>query len=152
MERLSAQDTISGREGRAYAKLFGNNEEMFFAKAISATVRKSKKPVKAIGQRMVGHKTIGAEGTGTMTLYYLSPLFRQTLADWLATGQDCYFDIVVENNDPASTTGRQSILLSGVSLDETLLTQLDGKSDEPLEERVSFTFEDFSILTAFQNL
>ena len=57
MRTLDTQDTISGKEGRAYAKIDGNNEEMFFAKSIEATVKKSKGQVKAIGMRMVGHKT-----------------------------------------------------------------------------------------------
>ena len=79
MKELNGWNAISGREGRAYAKIDGNNEEMFCAKSVEATVEKSKGQVKAIGKRMVGHKTTGAEGTGSMTLYYLSPLFRSKL-------------------------------------------------------------------------
>ena len=120
MRTLDTQDTISGKEGRAYAKIDGNNEEMFFAKSIEATVKKSKGQVKAIGMRMVGHKTTGAEGTGSMTLYYLSPLFRAKLSE--------------------------------VNLDATVLAKLDGDSDDPLEEDVNFTFEDFEILESFQKL
>ncbi len=149
MKTLAAQDAISGKEGRAYAKINGNNEEMFYAKSIEATVEKSKGQVKAIGKRMVGHKTTGAEGTGSMTLYYLSPLFRTQLVQWKRTGVDAYFDLVVENDDPSSAAGKQVILLSGVNLDSTVLTKLDGDSDDPLEEEVDFTFEDFEILTGF---
>lgn len=152
MNELRAQDTISGKEGRAYAKIDGNNEEMFFAKSIEATVEKTKGEIKAIGKRMVGHKTIGAEGTGSMTLYYLSPLFRRLLGEWKRTGVDAYFDMVVENADPSSATGRQVVLLSGVNLNATLLTKLDGDSDDPLDEEVEFTFEDWEILTAFKKI
>lgn len=149
MSQLRAQDTISGKEGRAYAKIDGNNEEMFYAKSIEAKVEKTKGEVKAIGKRMVGHKTTGGEGTGSMTLYYLSPLFRAKIAKWKRTGEDAYFDLVVENSDPASDAGTQRVLLSGVNLDSTVLTKLDGDSDDPLEEDVDFTFEDFEILTGF---
>ena len=76
---LNSGDTISGREGRAYAKINGNNEELFMAKTIEATVEKAKSEVKAIGRRMTGHKTTGMTGTGSMTLYYLTPLFRSYL-------------------------------------------------------------------------
>ncbi|MEM5780335.1 MAG: phage tail tube protein, partial [Bacillota bacterium] len=65
------------------------------------------------------------------------------------TGVDAYFDLVVENDDPSSAAGKQVILLSGVNLDSTVLTKLDGDSDDPLEEDVDFTFEDFEILTGF---
>ena len=42
MKTLNAPDTISGKEGRAYAKINGNNEELFMAKTIEANVEKNK--------------------------------------------------------------------------------------------------------------
>ena len=152
MKTLNAPDTISGREGRAYAKINGNNEELFFAKSVEASVEKSKSEVKAIGKRMTGHKTTGANGTGSMTLYYLTPLLSQMLKEWKDTGVDVYFDLVVENDDPASSAGKQSILLMGCNLDSVVLTKLDGDSDDPLEEDADFTFEDFDILEAFNKI
>ena len=95
MKTLNAPDTISGKEGRAYAKINGNNEELFYAKTIEANVEKSKSEIKAIGKRMTGHKTTGANGSGSMTLYYLTPLFREMLRQWKETGKDVYFDMVV---------------------------------------------------------
>lgn len=152
MKTLNAPDTISGREGRAYAKINGNNEELFFAKSVEASVEKSKSEVKAIGKRMTGHKTTGANGTGSMTLYYLTPLFRQMLKEWKDTGVDIYFDLVIENDDPASSAGKQSILLMGCNLDSVVLAKLDGDSDDPLDEDADFTFEDFDILEAFNKI
>ena len=152
MKTLNAPDTISGREGRAYAKINGNNEELFFAKSVEASVEKSKSEVKAIGKRMTGHKTTGANGTGSMTLYYLTPLLRQMLKEWKDTGVDVYFDLVVENDDPASSAGKQSILLMGCNLDSVVLTKLDGDSDDPLEEDADFTFVDFDILESFNKI
>ena len=58
MNRLDGVNAISGREGRAYAKIDGNNEEMFFARRIEAGVEKTKATVKALCKRMAGHKTI----------------------------------------------------------------------------------------------
>lgn len=119
---------------------------------VEASVEKSKSEVKAIGKRMTGHKTTGANGTGSMTLYYLTPLLRQMLKEWKDTGVDVYFDLVVENDDPASSAGKQSILLMGCNLDSVVLTKLDGDSDDPLEEDADFTFEDFDILEAFNKI
>lgn len=42
--KISSMDTLSGKEGRAYAKINGNNEEMFYARSINAKVEKSKRP------------------------------------------------------------------------------------------------------------
>lgn len=152
MKTLNAPDTISGKEGRAYAKIDGNNEDLFMAKTIEATVDKAKSEVKAIGKRMTGHKTTGGNGTGSMTLYYLTPLFRQLVKRWKETGVDIYFDMVVENEDPSSAAGKQSILLIGCNLDSVVLAKLDGDSDDPLDEDIDFTFEDFDILTPFNQI
>ena len=142
MKTLNAPDTISGKAGRAYAKINGNNEELFFAKTIEATVEKNKSEVKAIGKRMTGHKTTGANGTGSMTLYYMTPLFRV----------DVYFDMVVENDDEESAAGKQTTLLIGCNLDSVILAKLDGDSDDALDEDADFTFEDFDILKAFNKI
>jgi len=149
MKTLNAPDTISGKEGRAYAKIGGNNEELFFAKTIEANVEKSKSEVKSIGKRMSGHKTTGGNGTGSMTIYYLSPLFRSMAKEWKETGKDVYFDMVVENDDQESSAGKQSVLLIGCNLDSVVLAKLDGDSDDPLDEDVDFTFEDFDVLKPF---
>lgn len=152
MRTLNAPDTISGKEGRAYAKINGNNEDLFMAKNIESTVEKAKSEVKAIGKRMTGHKTTGGNGTGSMTLYYLTPLFRDMIKQWKETGVDVYFDMVVENDDPESSAGKQSVLLIGCNLDSTVLAKLDGDSDDPLDEDIDFTFEDFDILTPFNQI
>ena len=152
MKTLNAPDTISGKEGRAYAKINGNNEELFMAKTIEANVEKNKSEIKAIGKRMTGHKTTGANGAGSMTLYYMTPLFRAMIKQWKETGVDVYFDMVVENDDQESSAGKQTTLLSGCNLDSVVLAKLDGDSDDALDEDVDFTFEDFDILTAFTKI
>lgn len=152
MKTLNAPDTISGKEGRAYAKVNGNNEELFFAKTIEATVEKNKSEIKAIGKRMTGHKTTGASGSGSMTLYYMTPLFREMIKQWKKTGVDVYFDMVIENDDQESAAGKQSTLLIDCNLDSVVLAKLDGDSDDALDEDVDFTFEDFDILTPFRKI
>ena len=152
MKTLNAPDTISGKEGRAYAKINGNNEELFMAKTIEANVEKNKSEIKAIGKRMTSHKTTGANGAGSMTLYYMTPLFRAMIKQWKETGVDVYFDMVVENDDQESSAGKQSTLLIGCNLDSVVLAKLDGDSDDALDEDVDFTFEDFDILTPFAKI
>ena len=152
MAKLKSSDPISGKEGVAYAKINGNNEELFFAKTIEASVEKAKSEIKAIGRRMTGHKTTGMSGSGKMTLYYLTPLFRQMLKQYKDTGVDIYFDLVVENNDPSSSASKQTTLLMDCNLDSVVLTKLDGDSDDPLEEDADFTFEDYDILQEFTKI
>lgn len=149
---LNAPDTISGKEGRAVVVINGNNEDLFFLKNIEANVEKMKAQIKAVGKRMVGHKTTGQEGTGSATMYYMTPLFRSLLAEYKKTGRDLYFNIIIENSDPASSAGTQSVLLIDCNTDGGLLAKLDGDSDDPLDEDIDFTFEDYDILKPFNQL
>lgn len=152
MNELRSQDTISGKEGRGYAKINGNNEELIFAKSIEAKIEKTKTEIKCIGKRMTGHKTTGANGAGSMTLFYLSPLFRAQIKQWKETGKDVYFDMVLENDDKESSAGKQTTLLIGCNIDSVVLAKLDGESDDALEEDVDFTFEDCDILDPFKKI
>ena len=57
--------------------------------------------------------------------------------------------MLIENHDQESSAGKQSVLLIDCNLDSVVLGKLDGDSDDPLDEDVDFTFEDFDILTPF---
>lgn len=149
MRELQAQDTISGKKGRAYVKVSGNNEELFFCKNVEATLKLLKSEIKAVGKFFVGHKVTGGNGTGSMTLYYLTPIFRNMATEYRRNQRTLYFDMVIENDDPESSAGKQVLLLTSVCLDSITLAKLDGDSDDALEEDVDFTFEGYEILTPF---
>lgn len=148
MTFLKASDTISGQEGRAYAYINGKSEEMFYVKTLEATVEKQKAEVKTLGRRGVQHKATGWSGSGTMTIFYMTSIFREMMISYMKTGVDQYFDIVVTNEDPSSSIGAQRMLLKGVNLDSVIMASLDTES-EALEEEVSFTFEDVEVQRPF---
>ncbi|WP_339316875.1 phage tail tube protein [Paenibacillus sp. FSL R10-2734] len=145
---LKASETISGQEGRAYATINGQVEEMFYIKTLEASVEKEKAEVKTLGRRGTQHKTTGWSGTGSMTIYYMTSRFRQLMIDYIKTGRDTNFDITVTNEDPGSTIGSQTITLLGVNLDSVVMVSLDTESDA-LEEDIDFTFEDIDMGQAF---
>ncbi|MGO4786969.1 phage tail tube protein [Paenibacillus sp. 2KB_20] len=146
---LKAQDTISGQEGRAYATIENRVHEMFYVKTLEATVEKNKSEVKTLGRRGVQHKATGWNGTGTMTIFYMTTLFRQLMYDYMKTGRDAFFDITITNEDPSSSIGAQTVTLKGVNLDSVVMASLDTES-EALEEEVSFTFDDVDLGQSFQ--
>ncbi|HBS43707.1 MAG TPA: phage portal protein [Paenibacillus sp.] len=148
MAFLKASDTISGQEGRAYAVIGTQTEEMYYVKTLETTVEKTKAEVKTLGRRGVQHKATGWSGSGSMTIFYMTSRFRQMMLDYMNTGVDQYFDIEVTNEDPSSSVGAQRIILKGVNLDSVIMASLDTESDA-LEEEVSFTFEDVQIVQAF---
>lgn len=137
---LKATDTINGQEGRAYATIGGLVEEMFYVKKVEAKVEKEKVDVKVLGRRGTQHKAAGWSGTGTMTIYYVTSLFRQMMIDYINSGKDAYFDMTIVNSDSNSSIGSQTVTLVGVNLDSVVMASLDTES-EVLEEEVTFTFE-----------
>lgn len=148
MGYLRAQDTLSGGEGKATVKVNDSVHELFYIKALEATMEKAKTEIKTIGKRSTQHKGIGWSGTGTMTLYYITSLFRKHALEYAKTGKDTYFTITVVNEDPSSSVGRQTIVLYNCNVDSTILAKLDLDS-ETLDEELPFTFDDFDILDQF---
>lgn len=148
MAFLKAGDTISGQEGRAYATINGQVEEMFYVKTLEATVEKNKTDVKTLGKRGTQHKANGWTGTGSMTIYYVTSRFRQLMLDYIKTGKDTYFDITVVNEDEGSSIGKQTVVLRDVNLDSVIMAKVDTES-EVLEEDTDFTFEDVDVLDQF---
>ena len=145
---LKAGDTINGQEGIAQATINGQIHDLFFMKSIEATAEKNKSEVKTIGNRATQHKTCGWSGSGSMTIYYVTSLFRKMMIEYIKTGKDTYFDLLVTNNDKTSTVGTQTTVLYNCNLDSTVLAKLDVDSDA-LEEDVDFTFDDADLLDEF---
>lgn len=148
MAFLRARDTISGQEGRAYARINGNIEEMFYIKTLEATVEKEKAEIKTLGRRGTQHKAIGWSGTGSMTIYYVTSRFRQMMYEYMQNGVDTYFEIQIINEDPASSIGTQEVTLKDVNLNSVIMASLDTES-EALEEEVEFTFENIELARSF---
>ncbi|MCM3268172.1 phage tail tube protein [Paenibacillus elgii] len=146
---LHARDTISGQEGRAYATINGNKEEMFYVKKLEAKVEKEKAEIKALGRRGTQSKAKGWKGTGSMTIYYITTLFREIMNEYMVSGKDTYFDITVTNEDPSSSVGMQTVIIKNVNLDSVIMASLDTGSDT-LEEEISFTFDGIEIKDRFK--
>jgi ABC-type antimicrobial peptide transport system permease subunit len=148
---FNLSDTISGSEARAFMTINGRVYEMFYVKKIEAKVIKNKSEGRVIGSRATQHKATGWSGTGTMTIYYVTSMFRQIMLDYIKKGIDAYFDVQVINDDEASPAGNQTVLLKRVNLDEVIMALMDADA-EFLEEEIPFTFEDVDILDSFNEL
>ncbi|NKQ18427.1 phage tail tube protein [Brevibacillus laterosporus] len=148
MPFLKYEDTINGQEGRAYATINGRVEEMFWLKKFEAKVEKNKKEGKTLNRRGTQHKAMGWKGTGSMTIYYVTTLFRQLMLDYMKTGKDIYFDVQITNEDPTSSVGKQTVVIKGINLDGITMALLDIDSED-MEEEISFTWQDADILDSF---
>ncbi len=150
LSSLDFKDTINGAEGRAYSTINGNIELMFYLKKFEAKIEKKKTEGKTMGNRATQHKANGWNGTGSLTIYYITSVFRKMLLEYIKTGKDTYFDIQLVNEDPTSSVGKQTTVVKKVNIDSSVLAKLDLDA-EAMDEEVSFTFEDFDILDEFGN-
>jgi hypothetical protein len=148
---MNENDVISGRLGKAFAIIGDNVEDLFYLKSLEATIEKNKVDVPILGKTGVGHKANGWSGSGTMTVYYTTSVFRQLMVEYAKTGRDLYFTIQIENEDPTSRIGRQTVLLKNVNLDSVIIAKIDVEADN-LDEEVSFTFSDIDMLENFTSL
>ncbi|HIT09844.1 MAG TPA: phage tail tube protein [Candidatus Merdivicinus faecavium] len=145
---LKAEQIISGQAGRAYANIDGRNRELMYLKSIDASVTKRKTAVRTLGKTGDQFKAAGWSGKGKMTVYYVTSLFREMMLDYMKTGRDSYFDIVVINEDENADAGRQTVVLKNCNLDSVVLARLDVDADN-LDEEVSFTFDGAELLDSF---
>ncbi len=145
---LKAEQIVSGQAGRAYANIDGRNQELLYLKSIDATVTKRKTAVRTLGHTGDQFKAAGWSGKGKMVIYYMTTLFREQMLQYMQSGKDSYFDIVVINEDVNTDTGRQTVVLKNCNLDSVALAKLNVEADN-LDEEVSFTFDGAEILDSF---
>lgn len=148
MGYLKAGDIISGQEGKITATINGVVETLAFVKNVEAIMEKQKSEIKVLGHRGTQHKTTGWSGSGSMNMYYITPLFRDMALKYAKTGVDTNFTMTVENNDPTSSVGKQTAVLYGCNIDASVIAKLDVDNTE-LDEDLDFTFDDFDILDKF---
>ncbi|MBO8433919.1 MAG: phage tail tube protein [Tyzzerella sp.] len=151
MAILRAKDTINGTQGTCFAIIDNKRTELMQVKNITATVDKKKTEIPILGITGKQHKAGGWKGTGKMTVYYVSSMFRSMMLEYIKSGKDTYFELMVTNEDPTSSTGSQTVLLKGVNLDSVLFTKLNVEQ-EALEETMEFTFNDVDLIDKFDEL
>lgn len=149
---MQAKDSISAKLAKCYITIGSNRYNAFNMINMEAKFEKNKTKVPILGQTGVGNKSTGWKGTGSATMHYNTSIYRRMMLDFKNTGQDVYFDIQVENEDPTSDAKRQTVILKGCNIDGGILAKFDASSDDPLDEDVDFTFEDFEMPEEFNLL
>ena len=150
MKTLRSSDIPAGSEAVAYIEIDGKVEEFFYAKSIEATAELNKSEVKVMGKRGVQNKATGWSGSGSMTIYYVTTMFRNMLLKYAKEGVLPAFKLVVTNEDKGTSIGKQTVVLYDCVIDSVNLVKFDVESDA-LDEDMDFTFSDFDILDSFGN-
>jgi len=149
MAAIKGKNTISGKEGLAIVIIDNIQYELFYLKSFEATLEKQKSEIKRVGRRFASHKSTGVTGTGSVVMDYYTPVFKNKMIEYINTGVDFYFDMIVKVSDPASDAGTETVVLKDCNLDQVMVSKLDGDSDDPLEDNFDFTFEGIEYETSF---
>ena len=148
MSYLLERDALNGKSGKAFATIEGRNEELFGLKKFQSDAEFQEADFKVVGTTLVQTKTTGVKMTGTMTIYYGTPIFLEMLRTYLKTGRLPYFNIQMTNDDPSTTVGTQTVVFYNCKLSKVPIALLDADADF-LEEEVGFSYTNIEILNAF---
>ncbi|WP_369395789.1 phage tail tube protein [Lacticaseibacillus saniviri] len=121
---------------------------MIELKELSAKLEKNKEEVQVIGSRITKNKTTSMKGTGTLSGYLINSNWVKYGLDFAHGKSDLYFDITSTIEDTTSRTGKQTILLKDVNLDEIPVLNLNS-DDGVLDWETDFTFDDTQLVNAF---
>lgn len=145
--RLS--DTISSKEGKAYITINGSNRELFEISSLKAQLDLSVQARRMLGHRMTQHKVVGAEGTGSMTMYFMNSDMLKLAINYIKKGSYGGLKLQIKNEDSQSTIGTQEVVLLNVLLNSIPVATLDDQSDDPITIDTDFTFDDIEGLSFF---
>lgn len=145
--RLS--DTISSKEGKAYITINGQNRELFEISSLTAQLELQVQSRQMLGHRMIQHKVVGAEGTGSMTMYFMNSDMLRLAIQYIKEGKYGGLKLQIKNEDAQSTIGKQEVVLLGVLLNTIPVATLDDQSDDPITVDTDFTFDDIEGLSYF---
>lgn len=148
---LKAKDTVSASLATCYCDIEGTRYNFMQMINLEATLEKNKTEVPILGKTGKGNRSTGWTGSGSATLHYNQSVLRKLLERYKNTGEDIYFNTVIENYDPTSNAGRQVVTLIDCNIDGGVLAKFDADG-EYLDEDVDFTFDDFTIDTEFNEL
>ncbi|BCK01717.1 phage tail tube protein [Anaerocolumna chitinilytica] len=148
---LRLADTISAKEGSAFIIINGVSRPLFEVSTLKAQLDLTVQTRKMLGNRMTQHKIVGAEGTGSMTMYFMNSDMLKLAIGYLSNGNFGTISIRVVNEDPQSSAGRQEVMLNNVLLKTIPVASLDDQSDDPITVDTDFTFDSISNMKYFNN-
>ena len=148
---MKGKDAVSAKLAECFITIDGNRYNFMQAIDFEAKFERVKSKIPILGQPGAGNKSTGWRGTGKATFHYNSAVFRDMMLRYKNTGTDVYFEIQVTNYDPASSSGKQTIIFVDCNIDGGILAKFDANG-EYLDERIEFTFEDFRIPQRFNQL
>lgn len=150
MEKLTAQDTINGNEGKGYLTINGKTRELFELLNIDARIEMVISERKVMGNRMAQNKVVGAKGTGSLKMYFNNADLLKEVQNYIKTGKYPEISIQAYVDDKTSSVGRQEVVLRNVIINQLTAIKLDAETEDGLTEESDFTFGSLDGLEYFK--
>lgn len=148
---LLERDALKGFAGVAYMVIDGEYTELFQLRNINLDASSNTTDFNVVGSWSTQTKTRGISLNGTFEIYTGSPIFVRMIRDYFKNGVLPYFSLNITNDDPATTIGRQVVLVENCKIDGvTNLLSLDADADF-LTQTVSFSGVALDIIEEFSN-
>lgn len=135
LTEILGTDAISGTFGEVWLE----GDYVAEIQAAQAKVEISKTTVPRPRKQMGAHKTVAAEGKGSLTMTKVNSRMVKLIHDRLSTGKTLSFTAIIKLDDP-DNAGAERVKLSGVQFDD--LTYMDWKNGEVGTIETPFTFDD----------
>lgn len=142
-------NVIYGSLAECFITIDGNRYCFMSMTEFSSEWQATIKEVPILGKVGMGHKMAGGKGTWSGTAHYNQSIFRKMAYDYQKTGVMPRFEIQVTNEDPASTIGRQTIILHDCLCESFTLAKFKAGEDT-LDESLSGTFESWDMPETFK--
>lgn len=148
---LQTGDVINSKDAMVTATINGRVIPLIECTDIEAKLEKNKEDVQVLGSHWKHHKVTSIEGTGTLEGYLVSSMWIKYALPYINGGAELYFNITVDIDDKSSRTGKQTVQLTDVSLDDIPIADISA-DDSVLDWSSDFTFEGIQLINEFNDI
>lgn len=148
---LQTGDVINSKDAMVTATINGRVIPLIECTDFEAKLEKNKEDVQVLGSHWKHHKVTSIEGTGTLEGYLVSSMWVKYALPYINGGAELYFNITVDIEDKSSRTGKQTIQLTDVSLDDIPIADISA-DDSVLDWSSDFTFEGIQLINEFNDI
>ena len=142
-------DLVTGSEGSAFITVDGQNRYFFELSKIEANIEFTVIAKKLLGHRMKQHKTVGAEGKASTTMYNVSPAALAIYQEYIKTGKTPQISIQTTNEETSSTVGKRTVVMRNCILAKAPVAYLEDGSEDLNTVDTDFTFDDVDELESY---
>ena len=148
---LQTGDVINSKDAMVTATINGRVIPLIECTNFEAKIEKSKEDVQVLGTHWKHHKVTSIEGTGSLEGYLISSMWLKYAMPYINGGAELYFNVTVDIEDKSSRTGKQTVQLTDVSLDDIPIADISA-DDKILDWKTDFTFEGVQLINEFNDI